>query len=735
MFYYDVYVEDTKYLYTYKSENLYEVGEWCIVNFINRNKMGLIVASVDEENIDFDISKIKTVIDRAPVFSIPVHLMELAKWLKDYYLSDYHSVITSIYPGAMKIRYSERAVYLKDLVPKRKKNEEARIFEAEREEEEIFNEYMQKKGEVTLATLKKRFGTKTVNRALKEKAVKVEKRMIAKSGIKRTGKLKSVISENEAVLSSAQQRVVEEIRSDSSNFFLLKGVTGSGKTEVYINLIKEALREGKGSIFLVPEISLTAQMVERLEEQFPDSIAILHSKMTLAEKRQEWAFIRSGEKKVVLGARSAVFAPVQNLKYIIMDEEHVNTYKQDNSPCYHTKNVAIKRALIEKENGIKVILGSATPSFESYYQALNGDLKLLEMKERYNNAQLPDYSVIDLNSVRSSFSNELLSEISKVLSKNEQVLLILNRKGFSNSLKCQECGHTPECPNCSIPLNYYKHESKLKCHYCGYEEHFTGHCQKCNSRKLRQIGSGTERVEEELLNEFSSAEIVRVDTENVKTKKDYEKIYTDFRDHKYDIMLGTQIIAKGFHFPNVTLVGIINADIMLNFPDFRAGEKTFQLLTQSAGRSGRGEKTGKVLIQTLDTENEVIRKTVEDDFEGYYESEMKLRKIFNYPPYGRIITIILSSENEDEIEGKARIFYEMLEKNIKKIVGENSRKVMLTLIKSAIYKMNGRFRYRIFIKMDKKNAAKVKREIRKVMNIYREKGVKILIDVDPVNLM
>lgn len=728
MFYYNIYVENVKNLYTYKSKNQYEIGEWCIVNFINSNKMGLIVEKIEENEINFDISKIKTIIDIAPVFSIPKEIMELSKWIKNYYLSDYYNVINSVYPGVMKMNYSERALYLKDLEDKSKNKN---LLFGEKSEIDLFNEYMQKKKEITVATLKKNFDKKLINKAIKEKAIKIEKKMIMKSLENKNEKIKSEIYDDNILLNEEQQDAVNIIENGNNNLFLLKGVTGSGKTEVYLKLIKEALKNGNGSIFLVPEISLTTQMIERFEKQFSNSIAILHSKMTPAEKRQEWSFIRSGEKKIVIGARSAIFAPVQNLKYIIIDEEHVNTYKQDNNPCYHTKNVAIKRALIEKENNVKVVLGSATPSFESYYQALKGDLKLIELKKRFNEAKLPTYEVINMNDTKKNFSNELLLEISNTLAKNEQVLLVLNRKGFSNSVKCMDCGNVPECPNCSIPLNYYKFDSKLKCHYCGFEKHFIEKCEECGSERIRQIGSGTEKVEEELQKEFLQSKIVRVDTENVKTKKDYEKIYNDFKNKKYDIMLGTQIIAKGFHFPNVTLVGIINADIMLNFPDFRAGEKTFQLLTQSAGRAGRAEKTGKVLIQTLDVENNIIKKTVNDDFNGYYKDEMEIRKIFNYPPFGRIIVIILSSEKENEIEEKAKKFYEILEKKLQE---RNCEKVMVSLIKSPIFKLNSQFRYRIFLKMEASDVAKVKNIIRLVLKEYNEK-VRILIDVDPINMM
>ena len=474
-------------------------------------------------------------------------------------------------------------------------------------------------------------------------------------------------------------------------------------------------------------------MTERLEKQFSDSVAILHSKLTDAEKRKEWTYIRTGEKKIVIGARSAIFAPVQNLKYIIIDEEHENTYKQDNNPRYHTKNVAIKRALIEGD--VKVIFGSATPSFESYYQAEKNDIELVELKERFNNAKMPMYEIVDLNNTPENFSEELLKEMSGALGRKEQVILILNRKAFANLLKCKDCGHIPVCPNCSISLSYYKYENKLKCNYCGYEKYFNGKCDACGSEKVMQIGTGTEKIEEEIKSYFPESRTVRVDSETVKTKKDYEDIYNDFKNHKYDIMLGTQIIAKGFHFPDVTLVGIINSDIILNFPDFRAGEKTFQLLTQSSGRAGRGSKDGKVIIQTFNEENEVIQNTVTGNYEGYYRKEMELRKILNYPPFGRLIIIVVSSEEEEGLEKKAKKFYNILMAGLNIGTNPGENEFVSEPFKAPIYKINGRYRYQIFIKFNRENITKVKNVIRKTMNEYKEKKIRISVDVDPVSML
>ena len=736
MYYYEIYVENNVNIYTYKSTEKYEPGEWCIVNFVNRNKTGLIISETKEEDISIDVSKIKFIIDRAPILSIPENIMKLIRWIKDYYISDYYNVIRTVYPGTLKLNYSKKAIYVKNLEDKEPKTENMYLFERNNEklsEIEKFNSYMQKKKEITTATLDKNFSPDIIKRALKEEAIKIEKKLIVNSKKMSGGKIEGKIADDDVVLNEEQQKVADIIKNGGKKFYLLKGVTGSGKTEIYINLIKEAIKNGYGSLFLVPEISLTTQMIERLEKQFSDSVAILHSKLTDAEKRKEWTYIRTGEKKIVIGARSAIFAPVQNLKYIIIDEEHENTYKQDNNPRYHTKNVAIKRALIEGD--VKVIFGSATPSFESYYQAEKNNIELVELKERFNNAKMPTYEIVDLNNTPENFSEELLKEMSGALGRKEQVILILNRKAFANLLKCKDCGHIPVCPNCSISLSYYKYENKLKCNYCGYEKYFNGKCDACGSEKVMQIGTGTEKIEEEIKSYFPESRIVRVDSETVKTKKDYEDIYNDFKNHKYDIMLGTQIIAKGFHFPDVTLVGIINSDIILNFPDFRAGEKTFQLLTQSSGRAGRGSKDGKVIIQTFNEENEVIQNTVTGNYEGYYRKEMELRKILNYPPFGRLIIIVVSSEEEEELEKKAKKFYNILMAGLNIGTNPGGNEFVSEPFKAPIYKINGRYRYQIFIKFNRENITKVKNVIRKAMNEYKEKKIRISVDVDPVSML
>ena len=715
MKYYVLYVENTKSFFTYKSEEEYKPGEWCIVDFSGRKRSAVILRETEEDKIDFDIKKIKEIDSRADILSIPEDIIKLMDWMAVYYISDYYNVIKTVFPGILKLNYSQKAVFYKELENAEKYNSETI---------KDFNDYMKKKKVVTSATLIKKFGKDLVSYAQSKDAVKIEKHLVTKENKIKEIETDGIINETDIELNEEQKNTVEAIENGNNDYYLIKGITGSGKTEVYIRLIKNARKSGGGSIFLVPEISLTPQMMDRLKREFSNNVALLHSRLTTKERKEEWNAIKSGNKKVVIGARSAVFAPVQNLKYIILDEEHETTYKQESNPRYHTKNVAIKRAnLLEN---VKVILGSATPSFDTYYQAKEGVIELLELKNRYNDAKKPVYDLVNLQNVNGNFSHELLEKISEKLLKNEQIILILNRKAFSTFIKCRDCGTVETCPNCSISLNYYRKENKLKCHYCGYEKYFKPVCGNCGSKNLIHLGTGTEKIELELGEIFKDARILRIDSENTKTQEQFEKMYNDFKNHKYDILLGTQIIAKGFHFPNVTLVSIINADIILNFPDFRAGEKTYQLLTQASGRSGREKKEGEVLIQTYDPDNDAIKKTISDNYEGYYENEMEIRKILKYPPYGRIINIVISSETETGLKEKAEKFYNMIKE-------KNS--FIPKPFKAPIYRINNRYRYQIFIKSDRISINNIKHRIRSSLVNYREKDVRISVDVDPVNLL
>ena len=414
---------------------------------------------------------------------------------------------------------------------------------------------------------------------------------------------------------------------------------------------------------------------------------------------------------------------MKNLKYIILDEEHEATYKQDSSPRYNAKYVAIKRCLDE---GAKLILGSATPSIESYYYAKSGIYELLNLDKRFANAELPDIEIVDMKQEDDLFfSKTLLEEIKNTLLRDEQVILLLNRKGYSTYIQCKDCGYVEECDNCSIKMSYYKSLNKYKCNYCGRQIHYTGKCSKCGSTNLIHSGKGIERVEEELRKYFD-VPMVKVDSDLSKNKDNFSKIYKDFLNKKYSILIGTQIIAKGLHFPDVTLVGVINSDIILNFPDFRSGEKTFQLLTQVSGRAGRAGKKGKVIIQTYEPENNVIKDSKEENYELFYNREINSRKVFSYPPFSKILNIGFSSEDEKRLIEVSREFYEEIKNQDIELYGP---------MPSMVYKVQKRYRMNIFAKGSRAKIDMFKRYLKKKLDEFNDGKVRIVVDIDPINLM
>lgn len=532
--------------------------------------------------------------------------------------------------------------------------------------------------------------------------------------------IEDVDIKEEVCLSEKQFEIYNEIINSKESYFLLHGITGSGKTQIYIKLIIEALNRKKGSIFLVPEISLTTQMVNGLKKIFGDNISIIHSKMTPAKKKAEWEKIYSGKSKIVIGARSAIFAPVNNLGYIIMDEEHENTYKQEDNARYHTRNVALKRAMLED---CKVIFGSATPSFETYYYAQKGSIKLLELNERYNGATLPEVEVVNLEDEEGYLSKTLLKNMKETISKGEQVILILNRKSHSVQVKCHECNEKLKCPRCSVNLQYYKQINMLKCSHCEYSIKMYEKCPNCESSKFNFLGMGTEKLEEELEELFGKENILRMDSTTMKTNSLLKKAYTDFINQKYQILVGTQIVAKGFHFPNVTLVGVINSDQILQFSDFRAGEKTFQLVTQAAGRSGRGDKKGKVIIQTYNSDSNLIESIKNSDFKSYYNEDMSLRELVKLPPFVKYIKIIVSSKKEEKSKKQINDIYSLVYDKFD-YVSQPDR--------ANIYKLNDDYRNIIYIKTNNKEMMK-NRSLLKSIKDQSNSSVRVLIDVDPLN--
>lgn len=526
------------------------------------------------------------------------------------------------------------------------------------------------------------------------------------------------------ILTNDQQNVVNEIENTCDQVYLLHGVTGSGKTEVYMELIEKQLTLGRSSIVLVPEISLTPQMVSRFQARFGDKIAALHSALSDGEKYDEWRRIARGEASIVIGARSAIFAPLKNIGIIIVDEEHSDSYKQsDSNPRYSAINVAIKRS---KYHNCKVVLGSATPSLESYARAKKGVYHLVNLLNRVNGKELPEVRLVDLNEEmktnKSYFSKVLINSIKECLKNNEQVILLLNRRGHSSFITCKNCGYTFKCPNCDITLTYHKTSNTLRCHYCGYGDKKANICPECKEESINDLGCGTEKIEEELKKEIN-CRILRMDYDTTSRKGSHEKMIMAFKNHEYDILLGTQIVAKGLDFSNVTLVGVINADTSLNIPDFRSSENTFSLLSQVAGRSGRSNKTGKVIIQTFNPDHYAIKYTKTHDYLSFYKYEMNIRKTLKYPPYYFLCYIKLSGVDANYIFLEANKIKRSIERNLNgfSILGPTP---------CTIFRVNNIFRYGIILKYKKEE--NLKELLEKVLDHYKNnKNIKIDIDFNP----
>ncbi len=477
-------------------------------------------------------------------------------------------------------------------------------------------------------------------------------------------------------LTADQQKAIDEIEgSPGHDIFLIHGVTGSGKTEIYMQLIRRALDEGKTAVMMVPEISLTKQIIDRFIGRFgSENVAVLHSKLSAGERHDEWMRIRSGQAKIVIGARSAVFAPLENVGVFILDEEHESTYKSESVPRYDTVEVAVKRAMAMDA---KVVLGSATPSVVSYSRCGEGIYKLLELKERYNKVKLPDVEIVDMRrELRSGnktiFSETLYNNMVKTLEEGKQVILFLNRRGHSTFVSCRECGHVLGCPDCGISLTYHKGIGKVVCHYCGYTEDVPEKCPECGSGYIKYFGAGTEKIEEEVANLFPDYKTDRLDFDSMRRKGSLEKILKDFGDGKTKILTGTQVVAKGLDFKNVGLVGIVSADVSLNIPDYRSAERTFQLVTQAAGRAGRGDEEGKVIIQTYTPDNYAIKAAAMQDYQSFYEQEIQFRKLRTYPPYSDFIQIVIGSSDQ----GVATSVADEWEAEIRKSLGEESGNVL-----------------------------------------------------------
>ena len=663
-----------------------DVGSRVQVPFGSRKVLGVVTA-IAEESAHTKLKPMIKVIGAQTLVTPKV--LKLARWIADYYCCAPEIALKSVLPEAVRKedagwreRLFVRALPARGEFPKLPRRQQE-VWNVIEERRELPLAELLELTETTAATVRK-----LEDRGLVEVAPQISERdPYAREEILPTQPLVLNASQAKAMtaIMAAMNKgedgglKIEHGKSQPSSIphplsstFLLHGVTGSGKTEIYLQAIAHALSQGKGAIVLVPEISLTPQTVERFKARFSSGpqqtlVAVLHSHLSVGERHDEWHKIRQGRARIVIGARSAIFAPVEPLGLIIVDEEHEHTYKQEEAPRYHARDVAIMRGQME---GAVVVLGSATPSLESYYNCKNGKYALLDLPERVDDQKMPHVRVVDMRQAARGgkgpplFSPQLKEAITQRLERKEQTILFLNRRGYSTSLQCPLCGYVAECPNCSLSLTYHRPEQKLRCHLCGHVEPVPGVCPqvKCKNPAIRFAGTGTQKVEETLGKLFPHARVKRMDADVMKRKDDYRKVLGDFRTGKIDILLGTQMIAKGLHFPNVTLVGIIYADLALHQPDFRAGERTFQLLTQVAGRAGRGDVEGEVFVQAFTPFHPAIQYARRHDFVGFYDQELEFREQLKYPPVSRVALLTLKGRNEEKVRFSAEHVRKELDK-------------------------------------------------------------------------
>ncbi len=698
-------------------QNSIQIGHRVLVPFNNKLIEGFVTSISNKYNEEYELKEIAKLCDEKPILN--QEMLSLGIAIQKEILCSKISIYQAMLPKALKASHKTNIGIKKDrYISLNITNEEAcNYLETCKYQGQIdIIEKLIIEEKILVNSLTSSINTLIKNGIIKEEYVEVNRYQSHTSG-----KYKLVS------LNKDQQQVVDSVKLSIHKPYLLYGVTGSGKTEVYMELIDRALKLGKTAIMLVPEISLTPQIVDRFVTRFGSEVAILHSGLSDTEKYDEYRKIIEGKVKIVVGARSAIFAPLDNIGIIVIDEEHSSTYKQENNPRYHARDVAMKRGIYHHA---PVILGSATPSLESFARARKGVYELLTLDKRAGGGKLPNVTVVDMkNEIKKGhfiLSNILSTKIAEKIKKHEQVILLLNRRGYSSMLTCRDCGYVIKCPNCDITLTYHKSSNTNRCHYCNYSIKNVNKCPVCGSDNMKDYGLGTERLEEEL-NKMFKARVVRMDMDTTSRKGMHEKIISDFGDHKYDILLGTQMIAKGLDFPLVTLVGVINADMSLNIPDFRSAEVTFELLSQVSGRAGRSDLSGEVVIQTYNPDHYSIKYAKNHDYLDFYHEEMNIRKILNYPPYYYLTLVNITSRNYEEGFKEANKIREYLRKNL------NEKTIVLGPSMASVFKMNNVYHYQCIIKY--KYDDKLNTILNKLDDIYKvNTKVDISIDVNPIRL-
>ena len=734
----DLPVKQVNKEYTYHlPEDLQEtakLGRKVIVPFGNQKKEGYIIGFKEES--EFETKDILKIADKIVYFN--EELLELAKWMAHYYQCYLITALKAVMPsGKLKIK-TKRVVDLAQ--SKDKSRDKIEELKSKAPKQAAVLEYLvQHEPNLITTKLAEEVDTYagTIRRLADKELVVYREQEIRRNPYQdlefnQTSDL-DLTSEQEEALES----ILKGVNNQGSQTFLLKGVTGSGKTEVYLQALAQVLAKGQGAIVLVPEISLTPQTIARFKGRFQNQVAVLHSQLSAGERFDEWRRLKKGEAKIAIGARSAIFAPLSDLGLIIIDEEHETTYKQDDHPKYHAREAAVYRANL---NDAVTILGTATPSLEAYHRTQKGDYKLLELNNRIDNRPMPEVEVVDMREElssgnRSMFSELLQEEITTRLEEEEQSIVFLNRRGFSTFVQCRKCGHVMRCNDCDVSLTYHSDPPLLHCHYCDHQEDVPKTCPNCDSKYIKYFGIGTQKVEEELNELFPEANIKRMDVDTTKKKGAYRRILSDFKEHKIDILIGTQMVAKGHDFPNVTLVGVITADTALNFPDFRSSERTFQLLTQVAGRTGRGDKGGEVVVQSYTPEHYSIQFAKKHDYDSFYEKEIASRKATSYPPFSQLINFLVRSEDEDKVIKAAHKLGELVRGKIELLADAEIQ--VLGPVKAPLAKIQGKFRWQLIIKGSDLDELREISDyaVTELRSSSISENVKVSVDVDPLRML
>jgi primosomal protein N' (replication factor Y) len=711
------------------------VGSRVRVPFRERSALATVVAVLDHSEAE-GLRPIEAIIGETPILS--EELLELAKWISTYYCCPIEAVMRSLLPQV--IRRAEIGWKKQLFVRPARKLDIEEIEKLRRRaprQAELLEAISRLEAPARAADLLRQ--TSLDNQTLRALVKRGLAELREEAVVRDPHADEQFVATSNLVLNAEQLLALKEITQaldspESARPILLHGVTGSGKTEIYLQAIRAALERGRSAIVLVPEISLTPQTVERFKGRFAeaqDAVAVLHSHLSQGERHDEWHKIHSGRARIAIGPRSAVFAPLKNLGLIVVDEEHENTYKQEEAPRYHARDVAVVRAKIEK---CVVILGSATPSLESYHNATTGKYRLATLTQRIDEKQMPLMRIVDLRQERRKekaaaiLSEKLRAAIADRLEKREQTILFLNRRGFSTSLLCSNCGEARNCPNCSVALTFHRHFARLSCHLCGHTAAVPKKCPACGKDALIYAGFGTEKVESTVSHIFPQAAVRRMDADSMTRKEAYRETLRNFRTGKIDILVGTQMIAKGLHFPNVTLVGIINADLSLHLPDFRAGERTFQLLTQVAGRAGRGETPGEVFVQTYTPFSPSIQFARHHDFAGYFQQELEFRERCDFPPFKHAILITVRSGHEERAKFSAETLVRRLKESLSPefILGDAAP--------APLEKLQGQFRFHILIRGEA--IMRLSRLVRKTLDkLPFPEDVAVAVDVDPYQLL